>query len=63
MLPPTLGFRVELYLLSVQTAVHVGQSGIGWVANTLGECEPGKGKEIKYPEHEWPRGCQANQDG
>jgi hypothetical protein len=49
LLPLTLGFRIEQSRLSVQTTVHVGESSSGWVADTLGKCEPGKGKEMKYP--------------
>ena len=49
LLPPTLGFHVEQYLLFVQTTVHAGQSGSGWVAVTLGECEPAKKIELKCP--------------
>jgi hypothetical protein len=45
--PPTLGFRMEQYLLSVHTTVHVGESGSGWVADTLEDCKPSKG--MKYP--------------
>jgi len=53
---PTLGFRVDQYLLSVQTTFHVGETGSGWVADTWGGCAHGKGKETKYPEQEWPGG-------
>ena len=47
LLPPTLGFRMEQYFLSVQKLVHLGQSDCCWVADTLGEYKPIKGKERK----------------
>ena len=42
-----LGVKVEQYFLSVQKPVHLGQLGCCWVADTLGEYKPIKGKGRK----------------
>lgn len=43
--PPTLGFCMEHYFMSVQKHVHMGESSWCWIADTLEEYKPNKWKE------------------
>ena len=47
--PPTLGFRMEQYFLSMQNLVHLGKSGYAWVANTLGSTKAIKMVAVTRP--------------
>ena len=55
---PTLGFCMQQYFMFVQKPIHLGKSVDAWVADTLGEYKPIKGKGRKWPKYSWPRGCQ-----